>query len=251
MSAERRARAGRILMQSAEARAKVGIADRGLLTPEDHAAFVHTDPWRALRILSEFVEGFDAMSRVCPGVAVFGSARIAEGHPHYALARAMGERLARAGLAVITGGGPGIMEAANRGAHDVGAKSIGLNITLPEEQLPNAYITPDLCFQFRYFAIRKMHFLLRAKGLVIFPGGFGTLDELFEVLTLRQTNRMQEIPVILYCREYWDKVINFQFLADEGVIADSHLDLIQYAETPQEAWDIIARFHRHTGMAHA
>jgi len=147
-------------------------------------------------------------------------------------------------FAIVTGGGPGIMEAANRGAHEVGAKSIGLNITLPEEQLPNSYITPDLCFRFRYFAIRKMHFLLRAKGLVIFPGGFGTLDELFEVLTLRQVNRMQPIPVILYNREYWDRVIDFQFLADEGTIRDEHLSLIQYAETPDEAWQIIRGFYR-------
>ncbi|HUE70059.1 MAG TPA: prepilin peptidase [Pirellulaceae bacterium] len=152
---------------------------------------------------------------------------------------------------VMTGGGPGIMEAANRGAHDVGAKSVGLNITLPEEQAPNRYITPELCFQFHYFALRKMHFLLRARALLVFPGGFGTMDELFEVLTLRQTNRMQEIPVILFCREYWEQAINFQFLADEGVIGDAHLKLIQYAETPQEAWDLIARFHQHTGMAHA
>ncbi len=146
--------------------------------------------------------------------------------------------------AIVTGGGPGIMEAANRGAHDVGAKSVGLNITLPEEQLPNAFITPDLCFQFRYFAIRKMHFLLRAKGLVVFPGGFGTLDELFEVLTLRQVNRMQPIPVILYNREFWSNVLNLQYLADEGTIRDEHLSLIQYAETPQESWKIIRDFYR-------
>lgn len=146
---------------------------------------------------------------------------------------------------VITGGGPGVMEAANRGAFEVGAKSIGLNITLPEEQLPNPYITPELCFQFHYFALRKMHFLLRASALVVFPGGFGTLDELFDALTLRQTRRMQAIPIILFGRDYWSQVIDFQFLADEGVIADEHLDLIDYAETPQQAWEIIARFHRH------
>ncbi|MBW8885246.1 MAG: LOG family protein, partial [Planctomycetia bacterium] len=150
----------------------------------------------------------------------------------------------RCDFAIVTGGGPGIMEAANRGAHDVGAKSIGLNITLPEEQLPNAYITPDLCFQFRYFAIRKMHFLLRAKGLVIFPGGFGTLDELFEVLTLRQVNRMQPIPVILYSRAYWEKAISLQFLADEGTIRDEHLSLVHYAETPDEAWAILRDYYR-------
>jgi hypothetical protein len=145
---------------------------------------------------------------------------------------------------VVTGGGPGIMEAANRGAHDVGAKSIGLNITLPEEQLPNSYVTPELCFRFHYFALRKLHFLLRARALIVFPGGFGTLDELFDALTLRQTHRMQAIPIVLYNRVYWDQVIDFPFLADEGVIADAHLDLIDYAETPQEAWDIIARFHK-------
>ena len=147
---------------------------------------------------------------------------------------------------VMTGGGPGIMEAANRGAYDVDAKSVGLNITLPEEQFPNSYITPGLCFQFHYFALRKMHFLLRAKALVIFPGGFGTLDELFDALTLKQVGRMQDIPIILFGREYWKQVINFEFLADEGVIRDEHLDLIDYAETPAEAWSIIEDFHEHS-----
>lgn len=144
---------------------------------------------------------------------------------------------------VITGGGPGIMEAGNRGAWEAGAKSIGLNITLPDEQAPNPYITPELCFQFDYFALRKMHFLMRAKALVTFPGGFGTLDELFNALTLRQTNRMQAIPIILYGSEYWKSIINFQVLADEGVIQDAHLDLIDYADTPDEAWKIIREFH--------
>ncbi len=147
---------------------------------------------------------------------------------------------------MVTGGGPGIMEAANRGAFDVGGKSVGLNIQLPAEQAPNPYITPGLCFQFHYFAMRKMHFLLRAKALVVFPGGFGTLDELFDALTLRQTGRMQEIPIILFGREYWEQVIDFHFLADEGVISDAHLALISFAQTPQEAWDIIQRFHPNT-----
>lgn len=145
---------------------------------------------------------------------------------------------------VVTGGGPGIMEAANRGAFDVQAKSIGLNITLPEEQQPNPYITPELCFQFHYFALRKMHFLLRAKALVIFPGGFGTLDELFDALTLRQVGRMQEIPIIMFGKEYWSNVIDFQFLADEGVIRDEHLELIAYAESATEAWEQIQAFYR-------
>jgi uncharacterized protein (TIGR00730 family) len=149
----------------------------------------------------------------------------------------------RCNFAILTGGGPGIMEAANRGAADVGAKSGGLNITLPEEQRPNDFITPDLCFQFRYFAIRKMHFLMRARGLVVFPGGFGTLDELFEVLTLRQVGKMQPIPVILYGTEYWSRVLDLQFLADEGTIRDEHLSLVEYADTPQGAWEIICKFY--------
>jgi uncharacterized protein (TIGR00730 family) len=144
---------------------------------------------------------------------------------------------------VITGGGPGITEAANRGAFDVGCKSIGLNIKLPAEQQPNPFITPELCFQFKYFALRKFHFILRAAAVVLFPGGFGTLDEMFETLTLRQTHRMQPVPIILFGRGYWSKVIDFQFLADSGVIADQHLDLFTYAETPEEAWQQILDFH--------
>jgi len=135
------------------------------------------------------------------------------------------------------------MEAANRGAFDVGCKSIGLNIKLPAEQQPNPFITPELCFQFKYFALRKFHFILRAAAVVLFPGGFGTLDEMFETLTLRQTHRMQPVPIILFGREYWSKVIDFQHLADTGVIADRHLDLFTYAETPEEAWQQILDFH--------
>jgi uncharacterized protein (TIGR00730 family) len=135
------------------------------------------------------------------------------------------------------------MEAANRGAFDVGCKSIGLNIKLPAEQQPNPFITPELCFQFKYFALRKFHFILRAAAVVLFPGGFGTLDEMFETLTLRQTHRMQPVPIILFGRSYWSKVIDFQFLADSGVIADHHLDLFTYAETPAEAWQQILDFH--------
>jgi len=150
----------------------------------------------------------------------------------------------RCDLVICTGGGPGIMEAANRGAFEVGAKNIGLNIDLPHEQDPNPYITPDLCFRFHYFAMRKFHFILRAKALVVFPGGFGTLDELFDTLCLRQTLRMQAIPIILYGREYWESILKFDKMADEGVIDDHDLDLISYAETPEQAWNIIADFHR-------
>jgi len=148
---------------------------------------------------------------------------------------------------VITGGGPGIMEAANRGAADVGGKSIGLNIVLPGEQKPNPYITPELCFQFHYFAVRKMHFLMRAVALVAFPGGFGTLDELFEALTLIQTRKVRPIPVILFGKSYWQKVINFEVLVEEGTITQSDLALIQYAETPEQAWQLILQSYTLNG----
>lgn len=144
---------------------------------------------------------------------------------------------------IVTGGGPGIMEAANRGAADANAKSIGLNITLPHEQHPNPYITPTLSFQFRYYAIRKMHFLIRAKALVAFPGGFGTLDELFETLTLLQTGKTANVMVVLVGREFWERLINWQFLIENGLIARQDLQLFHYAETAQETWDLIARHH--------
>ena len=140
---------------------------------------------------------------------------------------------------IVTGGGPGIMEAANRGAFEANCKSIGLNISLPNEQIPNAFITPGLCFKFNYFALRKIHFVMRSIGAVFFPGGFGTLDELFELLTLRQTGMKNKIPIILFGREYWDKVINFEYLADLGLISDEHLNLFEYADTASEAWEII------------
>lgn len=146
----------------------------------------------------------------------------------------------RCDYVIVTGGGPGIMEAANRGAADVQAKSIGLNITLPHEQRPNPYITPELCFQFRYFALRKMHFLIRAKALVAFPGGFGTLDELFETLTLTQTGKVTGVTVVLVGRAFWDRLINWEMLVEEGLIGPKDRDLFHYAETAQEAWEIIA-----------
>ncbi|SHJ82641.1 hypothetical protein SAMN02745165_03275 [Malonomonas rubra DSM 5091] len=161
---------------------------------------------------------------------------------YYAEARKFAQTLAnRAGhngqsaCVVITGGGPGIMEAANRGATEAGSKTIGLNIVLPMEQAPNPYITPELCFQFHYFAIRKMHFLMRAKALIAFPGGFGTLDELFEALTLIQTKKIEQIPVLLFGRDYWERVINFQALVEEGMISASDLLLFHYVETAEEA----------------
>ena len=143
-------------------------------------------------------------------------------------------------LVVVTGGGPGIMEAANRGAHEAGIPSIGMNITLPHEQAPNPYITPDLNFQFHYFAIRKMHLLMRAKSLVAFPGGFGTFDELFETLTLIQTRKVKPIPVLLFGQAFWERIINFEALVEEGTISDKDLDLFVYVETAEEAWELIS-----------
>lgn len=144
-------------------------------------------------------------------------------------------------LVVVTGGGGGIMEAANRGATEAGGKSIGFNIVLPKEQTPNSYITPELCFQFHYFSIRKMHFLMRAKALVAFPGGFGTLDEVFDALTLIQTKKIPRVPVILFGKSYWNRIVNFNVLVDEGTISAEDLDLIQYAETAEEAWALIKK----------
>lgn len=142
---------------------------------------------------------------------------------------------------IITGGGPGVMEAANRGAHDVGAKNIGLNIVIPLEQGPNAYVTPELCFQFHYFAIRKMHFLIRAKALAAFPGGFGTMDELFETLTLIQTRKVKKIPILLFGTEFWKKAINFEAMVEFGTIAPEDLKLFKYVDTAEQAWEEIAK----------
>ena len=149
--------------------------------------------------------------------------------------------------AIMTGGGPGVMEAANRGAFDVGAKSVGLNISLPHEQYPNPYVTPELCFSFHYFALRKLHFLLRAKALVAFPGGYGTLDELFEVLTLVQTRKIKPIPIVLVGESFWRRAVDIDFLVDEGVIDPEDRDLFWFAETAQEIWDGILHWHSKCG----
>jgi uncharacterized protein (TIGR00730 family) len=153
----------------------------------------------------------------------------------------------QSGIVILTGGGPGMMEAANRGAFDAGAKSVGLNITLPHEQYPNPYITPDLCFRFHYFALRKLHFLLRARALVAFPGGFGTFDELFETLTLVQTRKIKPVPVVLVGEAYWRQAFNAGFLVDEGVIAPEDLELFWFAETAEDIWNGILRWHEVNG----
>lgn len=173
---------------------------------------------------------------------------------YYDVAREFGRLVGNAGqgphdcrVVVMTGGGPGMMEAANRGAYDVGAKSIGLNINLPHEQYPNPYITPDLCFRFHYFALRKLHFLLRAKALVAFPGGYGTFDELFETLTLVQTREIKPVPIVLVGETYWRQAFNVDFLVEEGVIDLEDRELFWFAETAQEIWDGILHWHEVNG----
>jgi len=173
---------------------------------------------------------------------------------YYDVARELGQRIAQGGkgptdtrVMVMTGGGPGIMEAANRGAFDLGAKSIGLNIALPHEQYPNPYIAPELCLRFHYFALRKLHFMLRARALVAFPGGYGTFDELFETLTLIQTRKINPVPVVLVGQDYWRRAFDVDFLVDEGVIATEERDLFWYAETAAQIWDGIVRWHQANG----
>jgi uncharacterized protein (TIGR00730 family) len=173
---------------------------------------------------------------------------LAKSH-YYEVAREFGRLVgkvasaARLRLVVMTGGGPGLMEAANRGAFDVGARSVGLNIELPHEQYPNPYVTPELCFRFHYFALRKLHFLLRAKALVSLPGGYGTLDELFEVLTLIQTRKIKPIPVVLVGEHFWRRAVDFDYLVEEGVIDREDRELFWFAETAQEIWDGIVRWY--------
>ena len=171
---------------------------------------------------------------------------------YYAQAREFGRLVAQDSIGkpreqqlfIATGGGPGIMEAANRGAHDIGAPNVGLNIALPHEQQPNPYITPTLCFRFHYFALRKMHFMMRAKALVAFPGGFGTLDELFEVITLVQTGKAKPVPIVLYGSAYWRRLLDFDLLVEDGMIGEKDLALVSFADHPQAAWDCIRKFYQ-------
>ena len=197
----------------------------------------------AFKVFRQFIKGFRTLHFVGPCITVFGSARFAEDHPYYELARECGRRIAGLGFTTMTGGGPGVMEAANRGAFEAGARSIGLNITLPHEQTPNPFITPELAFQFHYFAVRKMHFLLRAKGLVVFPGGFGTLDELFEVLTLVQTGKMTRIPIVLVGQDYWQRVIDFNYLVETDFISAQDLHLLSYVDKAEEIVSVLEAFY--------
>jgi uncharacterized protein (TIGR00730 family) len=215
-----------------------------VLLQRQERQFLDSDPWRSLRILSEFVEGFDALADIGPAVSVFGSARTRRSNPYYRQARELGRMLAKAGYAVITGGGPGIMEAANRGCQEGGGLSIGCNIELPKEQGLNAYV--DLGVEFRYFFVRKVMFVKYADAFVIFPGGYGTLDELFEALTLIQTRKVQDFPVILMGTEYWSGMIDWVRLAllKDAAINPEDVDLLRLTDDPKEALRIIKAYER-------
>ncbi|HEX6291701.1 MAG TPA: TIGR00730 family Rossman fold protein [Herpetosiphonaceae bacterium] len=224
--------------------------DQQLLAPPppEQVIFTHTDPWRVMRILGEFVEGFDELAGLGPAVSIFGSARVGPDHPQYQAAVEVARLLGEAGFAIITGGGPGIMEAGNRGARAAGAQSIGLNIELPFEQGTNPYV--DLAINFRYFFVRKTMFVKYAQGFVIFPGGFGTIDELFEALTLIQTDKVQNFPIILFGSAYWQGLLDWlrATMLSEGKIAAADLDLMVVTDSPTEVRDLIVQAAREQGQ---
>ncbi len=203
------------------------------------AEFTRGDPWRVLRIMGEYVHGFDALAEVGTAVAIFGSARTTEKDPMYEAAREVSSLLAKVGFAIITGGGPGIMEAANRGAREAGGLSIGCNIELPREQSTNPYV--DVSVNFRYFFCRKTMFMKYSEGFVLFPGGFGTLDELFEALTLIQTGKIQRFPVVLFGSDYWGGMLDWmrRRVAQEAKIDAHDLDLMTVTDSPQAACEMI------------
>ena len=230
-------RRGRV-MATGPARDRLDVADRDLLAECD-PEFVNTDPWRALRILGEFVEGFDALARVGDAVSIFGSARLQPGNRYFDAAVEVGREFAERKMAVITGGGPGIMEAANKGAAEAGGLSIGCNIELPHEQGTNEYV--NLAIDFRYFFVRKTMFVKYSKAFVVFPGGFGTLDELFESLTLIQTKKIERFPVVLYGTEYWSGLLDWvrATMVTEGALSSDELGLIELTDDPLEACELV------------
>lgn len=218
--------------------------DQRLLDRRGPTDWVHTDPWRVLRIQSEFVEGFGALAEVPRAVAVFGSARTAEDHPEYGLGRELGAALVEAGYAVVTGGGPGAMEAANRGASESGGYSIGLGIELPFEQALNEWV--DLGLNFRYFFARKTMFVKYSQAFICLPGGFGTLDELFEAVTLVQTHKITRFPIVLLGSDYWSGLIDWirDVMVRDGKISPGDLDLLSVTDSVEEAVRIVVEAHR-------
>jgi hypothetical protein len=216
--------------------------DEKLFARSVRPAFLGEDPWRVLRIMAEFVDGFDALAEVGPAVTVFGSARVPDGSPIYEQAREIGRSLARDGWAVITGGGPGVMEAANRGCQEAGGLSIGCNIELPHEQSVNQYV--DLAVEFRYFFARKTMFVKYADAFVILPGGFGTLDELFEALTLIQTGKIRHFPVVLVGTEYWAGLLAWarKTLMADGTVSEADLALLTVTDDVEEVCRVVRAF---------
>ncbi len=217
-------------------------ADARLLDTRGPTSWLHQDPWRVMRIQAEFVEGFGALAELGPAISVFGSARTGREHPHYALAVEVGRRLVASGFAVITGGGPGAMEAANKGACEAGGISVGLGIELPHEQGMNEWV--DLGVHFRYFFARKMMFVKYATGFIVLPGGFGTFDELFEALTLVQTEKVTEFPIVLIGSEYWGGLIRWlrEAVQPAGMISQGDIDLLTLTDDVDEAINVIRRF---------
>ena len=213
--------------------------DEQLLESPRADEFTHTDPWRVFRIMGEFVEGFDELATLSRGIAIFGSARTTPDDPDYQAAQETGALFAAQGFAVITGGGPGIMEAANRGAFEAGGISVGCNIELPFEQRPNPYQTKSLTF--KYFFVRKMMFVKYSLGFIIFPGGFGTFDELFEALTLIQTRKIRNFPIILFDSKYWTGMLNWlrDVVLAEGKISEIDFQMIHIADSPAEVVQIV------------
>lgn len=204
------------------------------------------DTWRMFRILSEFVDGFEKLNKIGPAVSVFGSARTPSDDPYYKGAVECGKLLVKSGFSVITGGGPGIMEAANKGAHKAGGKSIGLNISLPMEQQANPYLSDDLSLDFRYFFVRKVMFVKYACGFIIFPGGFGTMDEFFESMTLIQTRKIDPFPVVCIGHDYWDGLVSWlkkTMLGKFGCISPKDLDLFSVTDSVEEAVKTVTLFH--------
>ena len=235
-TAGRSSGAARVIDDSIRSDAGGVTEDEKLLqTGTDQLDFTRTDPWRVLRIMGEFIEGFDTLAKVDKGVAIFGSARTHPNDPQYEAAHEVARLLAAAGFAIITGAGPGIMEAANRGAREAGGRSIGCNIELPFEQGANPYV--DTLINFRYFFVRKTMFIKYSSAFIIFPGGFGTLDEAFEALTLIQTGKIYQFPVIMFGRAYWAGLIRWlqSRVLGEGKISPGDLDLILLTDDPHEA----------------
>jgi uncharacterized protein (TIGR00730 family) len=213
--------------------------DEQLLESPGLDEFTHTDTWRVFRIMGEFVEGFDELASLTRGISIFGSARTPTSDPYYKLAQETAALLSREGYAVITGGGPGIMEAANRGAFEAGGLSVGCNIELPFEQGANPYLTRSVTF--RYFFVRKMMFVKYSLGFIIFPGGFGTLDELFEALTLIQTRKIRDFPVILFGSDYWKGLMDWigETALREGKVSSQDLKLLHLTDSPEEVVNIV------------